>query len=133
LTGINWNVSAAYFDYDDYSLRSDAKAVLDQNILVLKNKDNIWININGYADSRGSSEYNKALSAKRVNTVKQYLISNGVPAKRIKETHAYGETQLVNTCSDDKECEESEHQKNRRVKFDVLQNTVKSPGSITLQ
>lgn len=130
LNEINWNVSAAYFDYDDYTLRNDAKAVIDQNIYVMQNKENIWVNLSGYADSRGSAEYNRALSAKRVNSVKQYLISKGIPASRIKETHAYGESQLVNHCSDGVECDESEHQKNRRVKFDVLQS-VKAPGSIT--
>jgi len=39
--------------------------------------------VEGHADSRGSSEYNLALGTRRANTVKEYLVSLGVPANRL--------------------------------------------------
>ena len=39
--------------------------------------------LEGHADSRGSSEYNLALGTRRANSVKDYLVSLGVPATRV--------------------------------------------------
>jgi outer membrane protein OmpA-like peptidoglycan-associated protein len=133
LKTINWNTTPAYFDKGRFSIREEAKEMLDQNIKALKNKNNLVVKINGYADSRGSENLNKALSGKRANAVKQYLVSHGVSSKRIKAVNAMGETQLVNNCSDGVDCSEDQHQQNRRVEFTVMEGPVKQPGSITLK
>ena len=120
LKEMNWNVTPVYFDYNEASIRNDSKTVLDENIRVLKNSPGLTVVISGYADSRGSADYNQQLSAKRANTVKDYLLNNGVARKSIKSVKGFGETQLVNNCADNVECDENQHQQNRRVKVDVL-------------
>jgi len=132
LKAMGWDITYEYFDYDQSELREDAKAVLDQNIAVMKNNDNLRVVINGYADSRGTNAYNKALSMRRANTVKGYLINKGVNSHKIKAVNGYGETSLVNGCSDGVECTEDQHAKNRRVKMDVYEN-VKTQSTITLR
>jgi outer membrane protein OmpA-like peptidoglycan-associated protein len=132
LTAMNWNVKTPSFGYNEFNVQDDIKGALDQNIEVMKSKNNLVLVINGYADSRGSAEYNKHLSLKRANAVKDYFISHGIPSKRIKSVKGLGESELVNNCSDGVECSEELHQQNRRVKVNVLPGTVKSSGSITI-
>ncbi len=131
LKDLKWIASPAYFDFNESAIRSDAKAVLDQNISVLKKNSTLAVNINGYADSRGSEQYNIGLSNRRAQAVKSYLVENGISNRRILSTHAFGESQLTNDCSDGVECSETEHQMNRRVQFEVI-NLVKTPSDITL-
>jgi outer membrane protein OmpA-like peptidoglycan-associated protein/tetratricopeptide (TPR) repeat protein len=120
LKALNWNNSAAYFDYNQSELNADAKAILDHNISILNSKEDLKVVINGYADSRGPSDYNKNLSAKRAQAVKDYLISHGVKSSRIKSVKAHGEQNLLNSCTDGVECSDDQHRENRRVKFDVI-------------
>jgi outer membrane protein OmpA-like peptidoglycan-associated protein/tetratricopeptide (TPR) repeat protein len=120
LKEIQWNVSPVYFDYNASELRNDAKSILDANIDILKKQSNLSVVITGYADSRGTAEYNKQLSSKRAKSVKEYLVNNGVSSKQIKGTKALGESELVNNCSDNTTCDDSQHQQNRRVKLNVI-------------
>ena len=59
------------------------------------------------------------LSIKRKNKVVDYLIKNGINKKRIS-SNAYGESQLVNMCEDDEDCEEEMHKLNRRTELKIL-------------
>src|SRR5207244_13615379 len=58
----------AYFDFDSYNLRADAREVLKSNAAWLKNNASTTIEIEGHCDERGTSEYNLALGAKRAQT-----------------------------------------------------------------
>ncbi len=131
LKNLGWNSGPAYFDFNQSDLRAEAKAMLDQNIEVLKKNSALVVNINGYADSRGSEAYNIGLSQRRANAVKAYLLQNGISSHRIQKTKGFGETNLVNNCSDGVECSEAEHQLNRRTEFEVI-NLVKSSGDVTV-
>ncbi len=120
LKTLNWNNSAAYFDYNDYKLNSDAKELLDHNISILNSHTDLKVVINGYADARGTAAYNKNLSAKRAQAVKDYLISHGVKSNRISSIKAHGEEEIINSCREGVECNDDQHRENRRVKFDVI-------------
>lgn len=133
LAALGWSASPAYFDFNSSELRADAKSVLDQDINVLKNNPNMRVSIDGFADSRGTEAYNKNLSVNRANAVKQYLLSKGIAGKRIKSVTGYGETELVNNCSDGVECSDEEHQLNRRVKFDVYGSPLKTQTNVVLK
>jgi peptidoglycan-associated lipoprotein len=103
-----------YFDYDEYGIRDDAKAVLE-NIAswLLKNKS-VKILIEGHCDSRGTSEYNLALGDRRAKSTKDYLGALGIASNRV-EMLSYGEEKPL--CLDDsEEC----LQLNRRAHFVVL-------------
>lgn len=132
LQALGWNTTPDYFDYNKSELRADAKNILDQNINVLKNNRDLTLVIMGYADSRGTNEYNKNLSSKRANNVKQYYIQNGISKRRITATVAYGESMIENGCVDNVVCSEEQHQQNRKVDFKVL-GTTKLITSITMK
>jgi outer membrane protein OmpA-like peptidoglycan-associated protein len=117
---INWNTSSAYFDYNDYNLKDETRSILGQNLEVLKSKQSLQVIIHGYADARGTPEYNKQLSAKRAEAVKKYFVSQGISSKRIKSIKAHGEDELVNNCGDNADCDENQHGQNRRVTIDVI-------------
>ncbi|MGZ3930211.1 MAG: OmpA family protein [Bacteroidia bacterium] len=132
LGALGWNPAPAYFQTNKYDLNSDAVLLLDHNIGILKNNANLAVIIDGYADSRGPAAYNKILSGQRANSIKSYFVKNGISEKRIT-TVAHGETGLVNACSDNVDCEETQHQQNRRVQFRVISRPVKTPNTITLR
>jgi outer membrane protein OmpA-like peptidoglycan-associated protein len=74
------------------------------------------IDIRSHTDSRASFSYNEILSDKRAKSTREWLIKNGIDAKRLT-SKGYGETQLINKCADGVECTEAEHQLNRRSQF----------------
>jgi peptidoglycan-associated lipoprotein len=78
-----------YFDLDSYTLRADAKPVLDAQANWLRRWNAVRVRIEGNCDERGTREYNFALGARRANAVRDYLISKGIAAARI-ETISYG-------------------------------------------
>jgi peptidoglycan-associated lipoprotein len=78
-----------YFDFDMSSIRADGRTTLDKQATWLKQYTNYPITIEGKCDERGTREYNLALGERRANSVKQYLIAQGIPASRI-QTISYG-------------------------------------------
>jgi peptidoglycan-associated lipoprotein len=72
-----------FFDYDMSQIRTDARGPLQANADWIKRWTGTQITLEGHADSRGSSEYNLALGSRRANSVKDYLVSLGVPATRV--------------------------------------------------
>jgi len=88
-----------YFKFDSAELAPNAESVLDENITkgqsvkLLQNPD-IRIEVAGHTDSVGNDAYNLALSERRANTVRDYLIKKGVPADRLT-AKGYGETEPV--------------------------------------
>jgi outer membrane protein OmpA-like peptidoglycan-associated protein len=126
LRTINWDSTPVKFGFNDASIKPELKAQIDNNVDVLKKNSSLRITINGYADSRGSAAYNQRLSERRANTVKQYMVNKGIAGNRIS-THGYGESMLLNHCSDGVQCPEEEHAVNRRVNFKVY-NSIQATG-----
>lgn len=114
------NLRPIYFDYRDAKIRSDAAGELDLVAQVLRTNPGISIDLRSHSDSRASTEYNDALSQRRANSTRQYLIDEGVEPGRIT-AKGYGERQLINKCTDGVECSEEEHQMNRRTEFIITQ------------
>lgn len=104
--------SEVLFDVDKYDVRvhPEAEEVLKNLAIVLKEMDVKNFEIDGHTDSDGSDEYNQVLSEKRANSVKNFLVSQGVTAEIT--TKGYGESKPVasNDTTEGK-------QKNRRVEI----------------
>jgi len=79
----------AFFDYDQATLRDDARTALSADGDWLKKYGTIQILIEGHCDERGTTEYNLALGDRRANAVKEYLGSLGVDVSRVR-TVSYG-------------------------------------------
>lgn len=86
-----------FFATDVTELSSEARDTLRRQAVWLKQYPNAQIQIEGHADERGTREYNLSLSARRATTVREYLISQGIPASRIS-TIAYGKERPVALC-----------------------------------
>ncbi|MCA0365212.1 MAG: OmpA family protein [Bacteroidetes bacterium] len=108
-----------YYNTDDYKVRDFSKKELDKLANTLKRYPNMIIEIASHTDTRGNSSTNLALSQKRANEVRKYLLSRGVEKNRIKAV-GKGETEPLNACSDGVQCTEAEHQRNRRTEFKIL-------------
>ena len=107
------------YDLDKYFIREDAKPELDKIVRFLKDNPNVNIILKSHTDSRASNEYNLTLSQNRAQAAVNYITSKGISIKRIT-AKGYGETQLLNKCSDGVPCSEAEHQLNRRTEFEVV-------------
>jgi outer membrane protein OmpA-like peptidoglycan-associated protein/tetratricopeptide (TPR) repeat protein len=106
-----------YFDKNSAGMKAESEAALEKNIELLKKYPGLVVVVNGYADSKGSEEHNKMLSKQRADVVKRYLLAKGV--KNRVETYGKGETELVNNCGNDADCDEAMHQQNRRVELRI--------------
>ncbi len=72
-----------YFEFDDSSLRPDAKAALRASAGNLKQNPNVRIEIQGNCDNRGTNEYNLALGNRRAESARRYLMDLGINRSRI--------------------------------------------------
>jgi peptidoglycan-associated lipoprotein len=87
-----------FFTTDSSTLSPQARATLDRQVAWLAQHAGSPILIEGHADERGTREYNLALGARRAEAVRDYLISRGVPANRIR-TVSYGKERPVEACN----------------------------------
>ena len=97
-----------YFDFDSYSVRAEAQPLLTQQAAWLKRYPAVQVRIEGNCDERGTREYNLALGARRANSVRDFLISQGVEAGRIS-TVSYGKEKPVDAATGD---EADQHNRN---------------------
>lgn len=104
-----------YFNTDKATLREKSYDALDDLLAAMKSNPDMKVEIAGHTDDRASEEYNKDLSQRRAETVKQYLVENGIEPDRIKPK-GYGESQPV--ASNDTE---EGRQQNRRVEVKILE------------
>lgn len=83
-----------FFEFDKHDLTTQARTTLDRQAQWLRTNSGVNVTIEGHADERGTREYNLALGERRANSVKNYLVSQGVPATRIG-TISYGKERPV--------------------------------------
>jgi len=106
-------VQDMFFDYDSFELRPDAQTAAAQAAAYLVQHPDIHILIGGYADERGSAEYNLALGENRANAAKTGLVTAGVAPARIRVI-SYGKEKQFCT-----ESTEACWQENRRAQFTI--------------
>lgn len=111
-----FGIKMIYFDLDKSNIRTEAALDLEKILDVLNNNPNIKLDIRSHTDSRATFKYNEALSNRRAKSTIQWLVKNGIAPNRLTGK-GYGETQLVNGCSDGVNCTEEQHQMNRRSEF----------------
>jgi peptidoglycan-associated lipoprotein len=102
-----------FFDYNQYDIREDQLASLQNNARVLKAGEcgTVTVLIEGHCDERGTDEYNLALGERRADAAKDYLVSLGIPDGRLN-TISYGESRPFSQGHN-----EDAWQQNRRAHF----------------
>jgi outer membrane protein OmpA-like peptidoglycan-associated protein len=111
-------VAAVNFKSGSAILSTDSKTKLDDIATKALNAKGYVLEVSGFADSRGSIELNRALSARRADAVIRYLVENhNIPLRRIVTPYGYGETNPVadNTSREGRA-------ENRRVEIKLLVN-----------
>lgn len=103
-----------YFDTDQYDIDAEDSAKLQTQARYFSQYANVNFTIEGHADERGTREYNLALGERRANAAKNYLVSLGIPASRIR-TVSYGKERPVAL-----ESNESAWAQNRRAATVVI-------------
>ncbi|MFM8423359.1 MAG: peptidoglycan-associated lipoprotein Pal [Candidatus Fonsibacter sp.] len=87
-----------FFATNKSDLTTAASATLAKQATYLKANPTLNVVLEGHADERGTREYNLALGERRATAAKNYLISNGIAANRIKVI-SYGKEKPVNPAS----------------------------------
>jgi peptidoglycan-associated lipoprotein len=89
-----------FFETDSSELTPQSRATLDKQAQWLTNYSQYsQFTVEGHADERGTREYNIALGARRAQAVRDYLISRGIQAQRMR-TISYGKERPVAVCND---------------------------------
>lgn len=78
-----FRVSNVYFDYDKADLRPESIAAMDSLVTFMNDNRSLSVEIYAFTDSKGTDAYNKQLSLKRAEAVKQYLVQAGVEESRM--------------------------------------------------
>lgn len=113
------NTAPIYFDNDKFDIRKDAAIELKKVVGILNKYPELIIELRAHTDAKADDEYNLKLSKKRARASIQWMLNRGVEPSRITGK-GFGETQLVNNCSNGINCSEKEHQLNRRTEFVVI-------------
>lgn len=108
---INWDFSSAI-------LNDGAKQIIDARLLPILN-DGVAVYIESHTDMRGTKRDNQELSDRRAKAVTDYLVSKGINISQLY-AKGFGESRLLNKCSDGVVCSEAEHAVNRRTTFRVV-------------
>jgi outer membrane protein OmpA-like peptidoglycan-associated protein len=84
------------FDTGKSSIKAQSAAVLGDIIKILNEYPNSKFTVEGHTDSVGSDASNQKLSDARANSVKEYLVANGVDKFRLSSM-GYGESKPIDT------------------------------------
>lgn len=118
--GCRLSLQPIYFDFDRYNIRLDAAIELAKILAAMREYPELIIHIESHTDSRGSDSYNELLSERRAQSTLEWLISKGITRNRLT-AKGYGESRLINECSNGVECTDEAHQLNRRSMF-IIKN-----------
>lgn len=113
------NLKNIHYDLDDFFIREDAKAELNKMVQFMNDNPKVKVELASHTDSRASDDYNRILSQNRAKAAVDYLVSRGIDKARLQPI-GYGESQLLNNCSNDVNCTDDQHQINRRTEMKVV-------------
>ena len=109
-----------HFEHNKASLTPLAKEILGKDIQVLKENPRVKVEVQGHTSAIGSAIYNMKLSWKRADTVKEYLVKEGISPDRMT-TVGYGKTRLEVPELNPRKRESKAAKINRRVHFEIIE------------
>ncbi len=108
------------FEFNSAQLTAASRPVLDELAADLKRYPRLKIEVQGHTDSVGADAYNLKLSGERANSVREYLVQQGVPAGQLT-SRGFGETQPL---------EDNKTEEGRALNRRVVMNVVENPGDV---
>jgi outer membrane protein OmpA-like peptidoglycan-associated protein len=115
-----YQLNSIYYDLDKSDIRPDASIELDKIVNFLQDNPQVNLELGAHTDARATASYNQKLSQRRAESAVKYILQRGILKDRIVPK-GYGESQLINECSDGVDCPEDMHQQNRRTEFKIIQ------------
>lgn len=114
--GVSVRLNNIFFDFDKATLRPESFPELDKVVELLQKNPNLYIEIGGHTDDKGSDDYNLRLSQGRAESVRNYLTAQWIASERVT-ARGYGENvpEVPNDSDENRQI-------NRRVVFTVLKN-----------
>jgi OOP family OmpA-OmpF porin len=109
-----WIIKGINFDYDKSDIKPQYHDQLQTGVRILTDNPTIKVQVQGHTDSKGSDAYNQALSERRAEAVKNYIVAAGIDASRISSS-GVGEAKPIAT----NETAEGRAQ-NRRIEIKIL-------------
>jgi outer membrane protein OmpA-like peptidoglycan-associated protein len=108
------------FDFDSYKLTGESISQLEILKSMLLSHPELKIEVAGYTDSKGTTEYNRKLAYKRVQEAIDYLTGSGIsPSRFTKKAFGKSEFEAMNTNPDGSDNPEG-RKYNRRVSFGIV-------------
>lgn len=107
------------YDLAEDKLLPESKFDLNRLARYMIDHPSSQVELSSHTDSRGSETYNLGLSNRRAKSAVDYIIQKGISRDRII-AQGYGESRLLNRCSDGVSCTEEEHRVNRRTEAKLL-------------
>ena len=108
-----------YYDFDKSNILPDAEQDLYYLKEIMDEYPSLVIELSSHTDAQGTTNYNKRLSQRRANSAARWLTKAGVDKDRIKPV-GYGESIILNQCTEGVTCTDDEHRFNRRTEFKIL-------------
>jgi len=112
-------LSNIYFDLNEAEILPDAEDDLTYLKSLMDQYSDMVIELSSHTDAQGGDDYNRRLSQRRATATKKWLVEQGVSQERIKAV-GYGETQIINHCTEGVRCSDTEHRQNRRSEFKII-------------
>lgn len=123
--GLIVNMSDVLFDFNKYTLKPDAQLKLAKVAGLLLAHPDLKVKVEGYTDNIGTPEYNQQLSQQRADTVRNFLVQQGVPSENVT-AQGFGAANPVAPNSTP-----AGRQQNRRVDMVVSGASIGTPASTT--
>ena len=111
-------LSNIYYDFDKSYIREDAARELNHVFDLLSSYPSMHISLLSHTDARGKDAYNERLSRRRAESAMLYLVNRGISPSRLTY-EGFGENRLVNECTNGVNCDELQHQMNRRTEIKI--------------
>jgi len=118
-SSVSVKIDPVYFDYESSWLNEKKRKQLLKVVKMLRENPKLVLKCSGFTDAKGDEKYNQWMSDRRAKRVVDFIVSKGISSSRISGK-GYGETNLVNDCTNEKECTDEERADNRRTEFVIV-------------
>jgi outer membrane protein OmpA-like peptidoglycan-associated protein len=119
--GVVMNLGSDYlkFEFDRAELRPEDRELLSRIAGILLTSQDYTVSVNGHTDDVGTDDYNKRLSERRAQAVRDYLVKAGLPAEIVSVTGHGKSLPLVKGSTD------AARAKNRRVELGIASSRIR--------
>ena len=109
-----------YYEFEKWDILPESEKDLTIILNLMNDYSDMVIELSSHTDSRGTTPYNQNLSQKRAESAREWLLDRGVAENRIVPK-GYGESVILNRCTNGVRCPDEEHRFNRRTEFKILE------------